>query len=233
MPIERFANAVVERMHANDLIWAHDYQLLLVPGLIRAQRPNARIGFFLHIPFPSSEVFRIVPEREELLRGMLGADAIAFQTHSDLHNFRRSLLQVLGYDSQMDRVQVNNRTVHLLALPIGISTDEWEQLSNEDTDVEKRIAELRDRHHGRKLILAVDRLDYTKGIPQRLRTFRSLLKSRPRWRGKVTLVQMAVPSRERCPRMPSCDVRSRSWSVRSTVISARPSGSQWSTCVAP
>jgi trehalose 6-phosphate synthase/phosphatase len=170
-----------------------------VPELVRAQARDARIGFFLHIPFPSSEAFRILPEREEVLRGMLGSDLIAFQTHGHLHNFRRSLLQVLGIESQMDRVQVGNRIVHLRALPIGISTDEWDQLSTQDKGVAKRIAELEDRHKGRKLILSVDRLDYTKGIPERLRTLRRLLKANPSWRGKVTLVQIAVPSRERVP----------------------------------
>ena len=196
---ERFADAVIGRLRPNDLIWAHDYQLMLVPQMIRKKRPEARIGFFLHIPFPSSEVFRIVPEREALLLGMLGADAIAFQTHTDLHNFRRSLLQVLGFDSRMDQVEVHNRTVRLEALPIGISTNQWEELSTNDAGVRKRIAELDERHHGRKLMISVDRLDYTKGIPERMRTFGRLLQSSPEWRGKVTLVQVAVPSRERVP----------------------------------
>jgi trehalose 6-phosphate synthase/phosphatase len=196
---ERFADAVVKRLQPGDLVWAHDYQLLLVPGLIRKRVAEARIGFFLHIPFPASEVFRILPEREELLRGMLGADSIAFQTHGHLHNFRRSLLQVLGLESEMDRVQVDGRTVHLSALPIGIQSDEWKALIRSDTKVARRRAELNERHRGRKLIISVDRLDYTKGIPERLRTFRRLLKSSPAWRGKVTLVQIAVPSRERVP----------------------------------
>ena len=196
---ERFADAVAARMSPNDLIWAHDYQLLLVPGLVRERARDARIGFFLHIPFPSSEVFRILPEREELLLGMLGADAVAFQTHGHLHNFRRSILQVLGLESQMDRVQVDGRTVHLAALPIGIQSDEWETLTSGDGKVASRIAELNERHHGRKLMISVDRLDYTKGIPERLRTFRRLLKASPSWRGKATLVQIAVPSRERVP----------------------------------
>ncbi|MEA2025282.1 MAG: bifunctional alpha,alpha-trehalose-phosphate synthase (UDP-forming)/trehalose-phosphatase, partial [Chloroflexota bacterium] len=149
--------------------------------------------------FPSSEVFRILPEREELLLGMLGSDSLAFQTHGHLHNFRRSLLQVLGLESQMDRVEFDGRTVHLSALPIGIQAEEWETLLETDRKVAKRKADLNARHHGRKLIISVDRLDYTKGIPERLRTFRRLLKSRPTWRGKATLVQIAVPSRERVP----------------------------------
>jgi trehalose 6-phosphate synthase/phosphatase len=196
---ERFASAVLERLRRDDLVWIHDYQLLLLPELIRRSAPNARIGFFLHIPFPASEAFRILPQREEVLRGMLGADEIAFQTHGHLHEFRRALLQVLGLESQMDRVQVDDRTVHLEALPIGISTIEWERLSTRDVGVRRRIRDLRARHTGRSLIVAVDRLDYTKGIPERLRTLRRLLHVKPEWRGKVTLIQVAVPSRERVP----------------------------------
>ncbi|MGD8682856.1 MAG: bifunctional alpha,alpha-trehalose-phosphate synthase (UDP-forming)/trehalose-phosphatase [Chloroflexota bacterium] len=196
---QRFADAVLAHLRPDDLIWAHDYQLLLVPQMIREREPDTRIGFFLHIPFPSSEVFRILPEREELLRGMLGADALAFQTHGHLHNFRRSLLQVLGLESQMESVQVDGRTVRLSAQPIGISSDEWKTLISQDRKVAKRRAELIARHQGRKLMISVDRLDYTKGIPERLRAFRRLLRSSPSWRGKVTLVQVAVPSRERVP----------------------------------
>jgi trehalose 6-phosphate synthase/phosphatase len=196
---ERFADAVVSRMRPADLVWAHDYQLMLLPRLVRERRPDARLGFFLHIPFPSWEAFRIVPEREELLLGLLGADSIAFQTHGDLHNFRRSLLQVLGLESQMDRLHVEDRTVQLAALPIGIQSDEWRRLTSSDPRTARRIAELKERHRGRKLILSVDRLDYTKGIPERLRTLRRLLHGSPAWRGRVTLVQIAVPSRERVP----------------------------------
>ncbi|MEX1296252.1 MAG: bifunctional alpha,alpha-trehalose-phosphate synthase (UDP-forming)/trehalose-phosphatase [Candidatus Limnocylindrales bacterium] len=196
---QRFADAVLSRYRRGDLVWAHDYQLMLVPQLIRERSPDARIGFFLHIPFPSSEVFRILPEREPLLRGLLGADSLAFQTHGHLHNFRRTLLQVLGLESQMDSVQVDGRMVRLSALPIGIQSQEWEDLLADDRKVSRRRAELNDRHHGRKLIISVDRLDYTKGIPERLRTFRRLLRTSPSWRGKVTLVQVAVPSRERVP----------------------------------
>jgi trehalose 6-phosphate synthase/phosphatase len=196
---QRFCEAVLERLRPGDLVWVHDYQLMLLPGLIREQVPGAAVGFFLHIPFPASEVFRIVPEREELLRGLLGADAISFQTHADLHDFRRALLQILGLDSQMDRVDVGDRRVQLSALPIGIDPSGWRQLTAPRGEARARIAELREQHRGRKLIISVDRLDYTKGLPERLRTFHRLLQGSPGWRGRVTLVQVAVPSRERVP----------------------------------
>jgi len=197
---ERFAATVLERTKPGDLVWIHDYQLMLVPSLLRAARPDIRIGFFLHVPFPPAEVFRILPQREEVLNGLLGSDLIGFQTHEHLGAFRRTLLQVLGTESRMDRVEVNGRVVSLEAHPIGIVTDEWEHLVTTDKAVAKRVADLRERHSGRQLVLAVDRLDYTKGIPERLRAFRHFLLTRPEWRGRVTMIQVAVPSRERIPR---------------------------------
>jgi trehalose 6-phosphate synthase/phosphatase len=194
---ERFVDATVARHRAGDLVWIHDYQLLLTPELLRAALPDARIGFFLHIPFPASESFRILPEREEILRGLLGADLVAFQTHAHLNDFRRALLEILGVDSQMDRVPWDGRTVWLAALPIGIVTTEWERLAGADASVARRVRDLRGRNVGRQLILAVDRLDYTKGIPERLRAFRRLLVRTPEWRGRASLIQVAVPSRER------------------------------------
>jgi trehalose 6-phosphate synthase/phosphatase len=195
----RFAETVVARHLPNDLVWVHDYQLLLVPELVRDARPDARVGFFLHVPFPSSEVFGILPQRDQILRGLLGADMIAFQTHSHLHNFRRALLLWLGLDSRMDRVEVGDRVVRLHALPIGVVPDEWTTLIHDDPAVGRRIRQLRTRHGSRQLILSVDRLDYTKGIPERLRAYRRLLRASPERRGRITLIQVAVPTREHVP----------------------------------
>jgi trehalose 6-phosphate synthase/phosphatase len=197
---ERFAAAALARVRPGDLVWIHDYQLMLVPRLLREAVPDIRVGFFLHIPFPAAEIFRILPEREAILEGLLGADLIAFQTHEHLGAFRRSLLQVLGLESRMDRVEPGGRPVRLEALPIGIVPDEWERLTGSDPAVARRMRDLRARHSGRRLVLAVDRLDYTKGIPERLRAFRELLVTRPEWRGRLTLIQIAVPSRERVRR---------------------------------
>ena len=196
---ERFAAAILKRSKPGDLVWIHDYQLMLVPGMLRAAQAGITVGFFLHVPFPSAEVFRILPQREEILTGLLGSDLVGFQTHEHLGAFRRTLLQVLGTESRMDRVEVDGRIVSLEAHPIGIVTDEWERLVTEDAGVGRRVRDLRVRHAGRQLVLAVDRLDYTKGIPERLRVFRHFLVSRPEWRGRVTLIQLAVPSRERIP----------------------------------
>ena len=193
---QRFADVVAKHVRPGDLVWVHDYQLLLLPAMLRRARPEIRIGFFLHIPFPASDIFRILPEREAILQGMLGADLLAFQTHEHMGAFRRSLLQVLGLDSRIDGVDADGRPVRLDAMPIGIVPGRWEELAGRDPRVAARVRELHARHHDRRLILAVDRLDYTKGIPERLRAFRRLLVKRPEWRGRVSLIQVAVPSRE-------------------------------------
>ena len=195
---QRFADTAATRLLPGDLVWVHDYQLMLLPALLRQADAEVRCGFFLHVPFPSSEVFRILPQREMLLRGLLGADVIGFQTHEHLHNFRRSLQYVLGLESQIDRVEVDGRGVHMQAFPIGIVPDEWDELLANER-VLRRVGQLRSRHRGRHLIIAIDRLDYTKGIPERLRALRHLLRGSPARRAAVTLVQVAVPTRERVP----------------------------------
>ncbi|MDQ3908688.1 MAG: bifunctional alpha,alpha-trehalose-phosphate synthase (UDP-forming)/trehalose-phosphatase, partial [Acidobacteriota bacterium] len=196
---KRFRDVLLEHLRPNDLVWVHDYQLMPLPRLLRESAPDARIGFFLHIPFPSSSVFRLLPRREELLGGLLGADYIAFHTYSYLQNFRSSALRVLGLDSRMDVIEVGGRTVRLDALPIGIAPGEFTRLLEEDEETKRRLGEMRKRFSDRYLLLSVDRLDYTKGIPERLNTFRRLLKSYPNLRGRAVLVQVAVPSREQVP----------------------------------
>jgi trehalose 6-phosphate synthase/phosphatase len=195
-----FREAVLAELKPDDLVWIHDYHLMLLPQLLREARPHARIGFFLHIPFPSSDVFRALPRREELLRGLLGADLLGFQTHGDLQNFRSSLLRVLGIDSRMDQVEIGGEVTRLEALPIGIEPEEFAGFLERNTQTQRALAKHRRRFEGQRVLLAVDRLDYTKGIPQRLRTFRRLLVRAPDLRGTIVLVQLAVPSRERIPR---------------------------------
>jgi trehalose 6-phosphate synthase/phosphatase len=196
---QRFRDVVLEHAQPGDTIWVHDYQLMLLPQLLREVMPDARIGFFLHIPFPSSPIFRLLPRREELLQGLLGADYLAFHTYGYLQHFRASALRILGLDSRMDALEVGGRSVRLDALPIGIAPDEFTSLLASDEETIKRREELRERFRGRRVLLGVDRLDYTKGIPERLRTFRRLLKHAPELRGKVILIQVAVPSREVIP----------------------------------
>ncbi|MDQ3029317.1 MAG: trehalose-6-phosphate synthase, partial [Actinomycetota bacterium] len=193
---EIFRDAVLAHLQPNDLVWVHDYQLMLLSQLLREARPDVRVGFFLHIPFPSSSVFRVLPRGDELLSGLLGADYLAFHTHSDVQHFRNCILRRLGLASQMDRVELGGRSVRLEAVPISIDPQSFAKLLQDDPEMPARLQALRSRYAGRRLLVAVDRLDYTKGIPNRFRTFDRLLKTFPYLRGKVVLIQVAVPSRE-------------------------------------
>lgn len=197
---EIFRDEILKHLQPNDLVWIHDYHFLLLPQMLREAAPEAAIGFFLHVPFPSSSVFRILPKREQLLRGMLGADYLAFHTHRYLQHFRTSILRQLGLPSEMDQVAVGGRNVKLDALPIGIAPDELTDLLVSNENTRKELADLKERFHYRKIILGVDRLDYTKGIPERLRAFRKFLIDYPEWHQRVAMIQVAVPSRERVPR---------------------------------
>jgi trehalose 6-phosphate synthase/phosphatase len=189
---ERFAEVVARHYKPGDLIWVHDYQLLLLPGLLRQRLPDAKIGFFLHIPFPSEELFRTLPERDRLLRGLLGADLVGFHTPAYLRHFAASLTQ-LGLTVEIDRVQLTDREVRLGVFPMGIDAASFRALA-EDPAVQAEVAALRSEENVR-LLVGVDRLDYTKGIPRRLLSYEKMLQTHPELRERVRLVQVAVPSR--------------------------------------
>ncbi len=191
----RFCSAVVNEFRPGDRIWVHDYHLMLLPGMLRESLPGAAIGFFLHIPFPASDVFAILPRGEELLSGVTGADLIAFHTHLHLQHFRMSLRRLLGIESTVDRLEAPGRQVRLQALPIGIAPNDLLR-ERDQPETQEQLEKLRRRYSGRKVIVAVDRLDYTKGMPERLRTFRRLLSNDDKLLGNVVLLQIAVPSRE-------------------------------------
>src|SRR5581483_7096772 len=191
-----FCQAVVDHYHPGDLIWVHDYHLLLLPQMLREALPDAAIGFFLHIPFPSPELFPILPRREALVNGLLCADLLAFQTHGHLQQFRSSLRRVLGIESRIAEIGLGGRIIRLEALPIGIAPEEYASLLTGDPTTARHYAEWVARYTGRKVVLAVDRLDYTKGVPERLRAYARLLRSEGELSGKVVLIQIAVPTRE-------------------------------------
>ena len=190
---ERFADVVAKHYQPGDLVWVHDYQLLLLPGLLRERLPDARIGFFLHIPFPSEELFRTLAERDRLLRGLLGADLVGFHTPAYLRHFAASLTQILGLNVDIDRVQLADREVRLGVFPMGIDAATFSALANEPA-VQDEVRALRGDGSVR-LIVGVDRLDYTKGIPRRLLAYERMLRNHPDLREKVRLIQVAVPSR--------------------------------------
>ena len=194
---EKFADAVARTYRPGDLIWVHDYQLTLVPAMLRARIPAATIGFFLHIPFPASEILRILPWRERVVEGMLGADLIGFHTYTYRSHFASSTLRILGIaTNEDDRVYLDGREIRLGVFPIGVDSQTFCALA-EDPDVLREVAETRDHARGERILLGIDRLDYTKGIQRRLLAFGRLLEREPKWRGRVRLVQVCVPSRDK------------------------------------
>lgn len=191
---EVFCKVTLEHSQNQSLIWVHDYHLLLLPKLLRDSLPSAQIGFFLHIPFPSSEIFRLLPDKREVLEGMLGADLIGFHIYDNARHFQSSVLRTLGLDSQNGLVLTGNRSVRIDSFPIGIDYKKLTSIAKSPS-VNSRIDELKQRYSGMKLIISVDRLDYTKGIPERLEAYSYLLETNPSFHKKIALIVLAVPSR--------------------------------------
>lgn len=195
----RFRDAVLEVYEPGDVIWVQDYQLLLLPGLLREKLPDATIGFFLHIPFPSHELFRLLPWRRELLEGMLGADLIGFHTFDYARHFFSAVRSLIGEEDRNGALQYGGRLVQVDAFPMGIDFERYSK-GAEHPSARRMCARVRGGNEDRKVVLSVDRLDYTKGIPERLRAFDAFLEKHAEWRGRVTLVCVAVPSRTRVDR---------------------------------
>ncbi|MET8906957.1 trehalose-6-phosphate synthase [Micromonospora sp. NPDC004551] len=194
---QRFAEAAAEVAEPGGLVWVQDYHLQLVPGLLRGLRPDLRIGFFLHVPFPPPELFMQLPRRAELLRGMLGADLIGFQRAQAAHNFAQLATKVLDLPATDRRIGVGDRVVRIGAFPVSIDTAEMAALAARP-DVADRARRLRqDLGDPERVILSVDRMDYTKGIEQRLKAYHELLTSGDVKVRDTVLVQVVVPSRDR------------------------------------
>jgi trehalose 6-phosphate synthase/phosphatase len=192
---EQFVEKIADMTQPNGIVWVHDYHLMLVPELLRKKRPDIKIGFFLHTPFPSHEVFRCHPYREELLKGVLGSDLIGFHTFSYLRHFRSSILRILGIDSEIDLASYEGRHVGIGVFPIGISWVRMESVLNSKKCVQ--VYENYKKHYkGKKIVLSVERLDYTKGIPEKLDVIEKYLKTYPAMREHVIFIQVAIPSRE-------------------------------------
>ena len=191
---ERFADTIAERAMPGDTIWVHDYQLMLLPRLLRERLPSARIGFFLHIPFPSSEVFGLLPQREEILRGLAGADLIGVHTYDYARHLVSSFRRYLGVFGHEGTINVDGRAVEIAAHPLGISVEDVRGYAYSSA-AENRVADLMRDMRGRQILLGIDRLDYTKGLPLKLEAFRTLLSDYPKWRDSIVLIQVAIPSR--------------------------------------
>lgn len=193
---EAFCAALLEIVRPGDVLWIHDYHLMLLPDLLRKAFPRIRIGFFLHIPFPQFEIFRMLPGkwRREILQGLLGADFIGFHTHDYAEYFLRSVHRILGREHHMGQLMVKDRPVRVGAAPMGIDFNKFHEAAG-SAEVKSVQRKLQQMLGDSKIIFSVDRQDYSKGILQRLQGFEAMLEFNPEWRGKVTLVMVVVPSR--------------------------------------
>jgi trehalose 6-phosphate synthase/phosphatase len=191
-----FAEAVVNALQPDDVLWIHDYHLMLLPKLVRDKFPEMPIGFFLHIPFPSWEVFRMLPRpwREEIIEGLLGSSLIGFHTHDYVRDFLTSVLRTAGYEHQLGNLTLRDRVVEVDTFPMGVEFDRFAEAAKSGA-TETRVAELRMKCMGQKVIFSVDRLDYTKGLINRLRGYETFLKNNPQWHGKVVFIISVAPSR--------------------------------------
>jgi len=191
-----FAEAALKMLQPDDLLWVHDYQLMLVPGLVRERFPDMPIGFFLHIPFPSYEVFRLLPRawRVELIEGLLGSSLVGFHTYDYTRDFLTSVLRTVGYEHQLGTLSLRERVVKVDTFPMGIDYERFARAAA-SPETEARVAELRTKCTGQKVIFSVDRLDYTKGLINRLQGYDAFLKRNPQWHGKVVFVVSVAPSR--------------------------------------
>jgi trehalose 6-phosphate synthase/phosphatase len=194
----RFADAVAEQYRTGDVVWVHDYQLMRVPALLRERIPDARIGFFLHIPFPNPEIYFALPTRDWLVDGMMGADLVGFHTRRFVGHFRAALRRLFGLE--MDTagyVAWRDRRVRLGIFPIGVDTAGLAaRAASPEVDVVVRDLATTP---GQRLLVGIDRLDYSKGIPRRILAVERLLATHPEWRERIRVVQIAVPSRDRVP----------------------------------
>lgn len=200
---QKFANSVLSNIEEGDTVWIHDYQLLLCPKMIKDVRPDVTIGFFLHIPFPSFEIFRIFPWREPLLEGILGADLIGFHTYDYERHFLSSVKRILRKEVSFNRVNLETREVVVNTFPMGIDYNKFnnaaqshlDMAADEKSDLKKQLELHKKGANQGKLILSIDRLDYTKGVVNRIKAFELFLTKYPEYLEKVRLVMLTVPSR--------------------------------------
>ncbi|MFA5245068.1 MAG: bifunctional alpha,alpha-trehalose-phosphate synthase (UDP-forming)/trehalose-phosphatase [Pedobacter sp.] len=196
---QAFCDVLAEHVQPGDTIWIHDYQLLLLPELIRATQPSISIGFFLHIPFPTVELFRLLPWRSKLLSGMLGADLLGFHTFNDVRHFLESATQFLPVNSSANTITLDERILVAEPFPMGIDSEKYNSLTRQ-VGVKRNVKKLKALNRNKRIVLSIDRLDYSKGIPQRLDAFERLLENYPKYIGNVILHMIVVPSRDNVPR---------------------------------
>jgi trehalose 6-phosphate synthase/phosphatase len=192
-----FAAALKSIYEPGDTVWIHDYQLFLLPGMLREMIPDARIGFFLHIPFPSYEIFRLLHRswKEKIIRGILGADLIGFHTHEYVQHFLKTVRMVIGVDHDFRVITYMNRLIKAEMFPLGIDYDKFNGTSQLPAVIDKKNTIL-NNFPDKKIIFSVDRLDYTKGVTHRLSGFERFLELYPEWKNNIVFILVVVPSRQ-------------------------------------
>lgn len=203
----KFAEAVLKNIAPGDTIWIHDYQLMLCPKMIRDLRPDVKIGFFLHIPFPSFEIFRTFPKREALLEGVLGADLIGFHTYDYERHFLSSIKRILRLDVNFNKITLGIREIEVNTFPMGVDYERYNlaakkqvnQKEIEKSELKKQLQRHKKASRNGKIILSIDRLDYTKGVLSRIKAFEMFLTKHPEYLEKVRLIMLTVPSRSDVP----------------------------------
>jgi trehalose 6-phosphate synthase/phosphatase len=194
-----FARKVLEIVQPGDTIWIHDYHLLLLPRLLRDHLPKARIGFFLHIPFPHYEIFRLLPQHREILESIVALDLVGFHTHDYAQAFLGCVRRLMGQDNTLGQILVGDRVVQADVFPMGIDYAHYNAAIS-DPRLAEEVASIRKSLPGRKVVFSVSRLDYTKGIPESLDAIEVFFKQNPAWIERVVFVLVVVPSRERVER---------------------------------
>ena len=192
----KFCDAILAQADDGDTVWVHDYQLMLVPQMVKKAKPNLRVGFFLHTPFPSYEIFRFLPQRDELVAGLLGADLVGFHTYGYMRHYRSCALRLLGLEAEFASIRHDGRTTHLGVYPIGINAEKFDAQLDSSEHKERRDA-LAKNHRDVQIVLSVERMDYTKGILHRLDAIDLFLSQRTQAeRDAVRFIFIGVPSRE-------------------------------------
>ncbi|CAO3592094.1 unnamed protein product [Absidia cylindrospora] len=196
---QAFARTIANNYEPGDIVWIQDYHLLLVPQMLRELRPDALIGLFMHTPFPSSEMFRCIPHRREILNGMLGANLVGFQTYNYGRHFASNCTRILGYECNPSGIEAKNGTVTLGTYPIGIDVDRTRK-SCHRPNVAPKVKAIRERYAGKYIIVGRDKLDPMKGLLQKLEAFEKFLYDYPEWQDKVVLIQVTSPGVIQAPK---------------------------------
>ncbi|KAI8067549.1 glycosyltransferase family 20-domain-containing protein [Gongronella butleri] len=197
---QQYAQAVAAHYEPGDMVWVQDYHLALVPQMLRELRPDALVGLFIHTPFPSSEIFRCLPHRREILNGMLGANMVGFQTYNYARHFSSNCTRVLGYESTPDGIETRTGIVSLGIFPIGIDVEKT-RANCRRPGVAPKVKAIRERYVGKRIIVGRDKLDPAKGVLQKLEAFEKFLTDYPEWRDKVVLIQVTSPGVVASPKM--------------------------------